>query len=53
MPEKHEPLPPLTDAKRQELARRLADADANPGDVVPWEVVEAAARARFDGSGLP
>ncbi|HYH63369.1 MAG TPA: addiction module protein [Urbifossiella sp.] len=42
-----QPRPPLSDAKRQELARRLADADANPGDAVPWEQVEAAARARF------
>ena len=42
-----QPRPPLSEAKRQELARRLADAEANPGDVVPWEQVEAAARARF------
>jgi putative addiction module component (TIGR02574 family) len=30
-----QPPLPLSDAKRQELARRLADA--NPGDVVPWD----------------
>jgi putative addiction module component (TIGR02574 family) len=39
-----QPRPPLSDAKKQELARRLADAAANPADVVPWEQVEAAAR---------
>ncbi|MFO0797213.1 MAG: addiction module protein [Gemmataceae bacterium] len=42
-----QPRPPLSEAKRAGLARRLADADANPDDVVPWEQVEAAARARF------
>lgn len=41
-----QPPPPLSDAKRQELARRLADADANPDDCVPWEQVMAAALAR-------
>lgn len=42
-----QPCPPLSEAKRQELARRLADADANPDDGVPWEQVEATALARF------
>jgi len=37
----------LTDAKRAELERRLADHKANPGDVVAWEQVEAEALARF------
>ena len=46
-----QPRPPLSDAKRQELDRRLADAVANPTDGVPWEQVEAAALARF-GSEL-
>ena len=41
------PRPPLSEAKRQELDRRVADADANPDDGVPWEEVEAAALARF------
>jgi len=35
----------LTDAQRTELERRLADDDANPDDVVPWEVVHAQALA--------
>ena len=39
--------PPLSEAKRQELARRIADHEANPGDVIPWEQIEAEARARF------
>lgn len=42
-----QPRPPLSDAKRQELDRRLADAAANPEDGVPWDQVEAAALARF------
>ena len=42
-----QPRPPLSDAKRRELDRRLADAVANPADGVPWEQVEAAALARF------
>ena len=28
---------PLTDAQRDELDRRLAEHEANPDDVVPWE----------------
>lgn len=40
------PRPPLSDAKRQELDRRCADADANPADGVPWEEVKARALAR-------
>lgn len=39
---------PLSEAKRRELDRRIADADANPDDGVPWAEVEAAALARFD-----
>lgn len=37
----------LTDAKRAELARRIADADANPDDYVTAEEMFAAARARL------
>jgi putative addiction module component (TIGR02574 family) len=45
------PHPPLlTDAQRQELQRRVADANANPDDVVPWEQVKAEALARFQCS---
>ena len=36
----------LTEAQRQELARRLADHAANPSAVIPWEEVKAQARAR-------
>jgi putative addiction module component (TIGR02574 family) len=28
---------PLTDAQRVELDRRLAEHEADPGDVVPWD----------------
>jgi putative addiction module component (TIGR02574 family) len=38
---------PLSEAKRQELERRLADHAANPSDVIPWEQIEAEALARF------
>lgn len=38
----------LTDAKRDELDRRLADHAANPDDVIPWEVVKAETLAKFD-----
>ncbi len=41
---------PLSEAKRHELDRRLADMALNPDNGVPWEQVEAAAFARF-GSG--
>jgi putative addiction module component (TIGR02574 family) len=43
-----EPHPPLlTEAQRQELERRLADHQADPSDVVPWEQIKAEALARF------
>lgn len=42
-----QPPTPLSDAKRQDLDRRLADDQANPADVVPWDAVEAAARTRL------
>ena len=32
---------PLTEAQRAELDRRIAEHEANPGDVVPWEEVKA------------
>lgn len=36
-----QPRPPLSRAKRDELARRAAEDDARPEDVVPWEQVKA------------
>ena len=39
--------PPLSDAKLKELRRRVAEDDANPDDVIPWEVVKAQALARL------
>lgn len=42
------PNPPLlTEAQRTELARRVAEHEANPDDVVPWEQIEAEALARW------
>ena len=38
---------PLTDAQRAELDRRVADDDAFPADVVPWDEVKASVRARL------
>ncbi len=32
---------PLTEAQRAELERRVADADANPVESIPWETVRA------------
>lgn len=37
---------PLTDAQKAELARRLADHEANRDDVIPWDEVKAAALDR-------
>ena len=39
----------LTDAQRAELDRRLAEHEANPNDVVPWEDVKASITARLKG----
>jgi putative addiction module component (TIGR02574 family) len=37
---------PLTEAQIAELRRRVADHEANPDDVIPWEQVKAEALAR-------
>jgi putative addiction module component (TIGR02574 family) len=38
---------PLTASQRAELDRRIAAADANPSDGVPWETIRTEARARW------
>jgi putative addiction module component (TIGR02574 family) len=38
--------PPMTDAQRKELERRLAAHIASPNDVVAWEEVKSQAMAR-------
>jgi len=38
---------PLTDLQRAELDRRVAEDDAFPDDVIPWEEIKAAARSRL------
>ncbi len=40
---------PLTDEQRAELDRRLADHQANPDDVVPWEDVKSSLDRRLKG----
>jgi putative addiction module component (TIGR02574 family) len=43
-----ESAPPLlTEAQRQELQRRVAEDDASPDNVVPWEEVKAQTLARL------
>ena len=39
--------PHLRDSVRRELERRLAEHQANPDDVIPWEQIKAEALARF------
>ncbi len=38
---------PLTESQRKQLERRVAAADANPKEGVPWEIIRAEARARW------
>ncbi len=42
-----QPAPALSPARQRELARRAAEDDAAPDDVVPWEVVKAQTLARL------
>jgi len=37
----------LSEAQRQELARRAAEDDISPDDVIPWEQVKAETLARL------
>ena len=39
--------PPLTEAQKTELDRRLAHHLANPNDVISWDEVKAAALAKI------
>lgn len=39
--------PLLSEAQRRELERRIAEDDANPDDVVPWERVKAQTLSRL------
>lgn len=39
--------PPLTTEQMAEIDRRLAEAEANPDDVIPWEVVRAEIEERL------
>lgn len=40
-------VPPLTEAQKVELDRRIADHEANPDDMVPWSEIKASALARI------
>ena len=33
-------IPDLTDSQKRDLDRRIADLDANPGDVLTWEQIK-------------
>lgn len=46
----NQPRPPLSDAKLAELARREAEDDAKPDEVVPWEQAKAEILARLGHS---
>lgn len=37
----HSQSPPLTPAQEADLMKRVAEADANPGDSRPWSEVQA------------
>ena len=39
--------PLLSETQRQELERRVAEDDAAPDDLIPWEQVKAQALARL------
>jgi putative addiction module component (TIGR02574 family) len=39
--------PLLTESQRRELQRRVAEDDASPEDVVPWEQVKAQTLGRL------
>ena len=41
-----EPSALLSEAQKQELGRRVAEDNASPDDVIPWEQVRAEARIR-------
>lgn len=40
---------PLTEEQRAELDRRLAEHEADPDDVVPWEEIKASIAERLKG----
>lgn len=40
-------LPPVTESQKTELERRLADYEARPDDVIPWDDVKSAAKDRL------
>jgi len=44
----HDAAPALTATQKAELDNRLTDYLANPGDIMPWGEVKAAALARLE-----
>jgi putative addiction module component (TIGR02574 family) len=42
-----EELPPLTEAQKRELDRRMAEHEKNPQRAAPWEEVRARLWARY------
>jgi putative addiction module component (TIGR02574 family) len=42
-----EELPPLSDAMKAELERRVAEHEADPSSAIPWEMLREELRSRF------
>lgn len=40
-------FPPLTDAQKTELDRRLAEHERDPSSAIPWEEAKARLEARY------
>lgn len=40
-------VPPLTEAQKAELDRRISDHEMNPDDVVSWDEVKSSAQKRI------
>ena len=51
--EQYRTRPPISDARGEELARRAAEDDASPGDVIPWEEVMAQVLANLNAADKP
>jgi putative addiction module component (TIGR02574 family) len=48
IPASSDDLPPLTPEQTAEIDRRLAEHDHDPSRAIPWDVVRARLRDRYD-----